>query len=515
MPLSLKEFHHTYRSQIINEWVNRLKENAGPLYASRPREELFGTISEAFQANYHFLVEDRIGPINRFIDKICRMRLEAGFHLSDVQTAFELYREIVMPIVAEHCSAEDFVQSVEAINRCLAYTIRSFSDHFQGMHERKILEHNRELEDQVRTRTKALQESELRYKILVEEINDGYFVIQDHVIVFANRAFCEMHGYLPEEVLGKKFYTFLSPANRENVIDIYRKSVLNQPSPAIFEYMRLTRNGSVFPTEIRANVVAYDGQLSNIGICRDITERVKMEKKVRESERMAYIGQITTSLSHEIRNPLSAVKMNLQILEKNPKIRGNDKRRVNISIRETTRLERILTQLLDFAKPLQLVFAPMDLNMTLADCREALEVKFKEKELTVTETLDSTVPIFSADAGKLEQAFYNLIFNAIDASSQGGRITVQSRFHEHTKRPYVEVAVKDDGHGIDPPLMDEIFKPFFSTRTKGTGLGLSNVKRIVHAHRGWIKAENRRSKGAAFHINLPIGGDHGQHTDHR
>ena len=278
--------------------------------------------------------------------------------------------------------------------------------------------------------------------------------------------------------------------------------------------MRLTRDGSVFPTEIRATVAAYDGQLSNIGICRDITERVKMEKKVRESERMAYIGEITTSLSHEIRNPLSAVKMNLQILEKNPTIKGNDKRRVNISIRETSRLERILTQLLDFAKPLQLVFAPMDLNRTLAACVEALEVKFKEKGLTVTETLDRTVPVFSADAGKLEQAFYNLFFNAIDASDQGGHIKVTSRVHNHDTRPYVEVVIKDDGHGIKPRYMGEIFKPFFSTRTKGTGLGLSNVKRIVHAHRGWIKAGNRPTKGATFRVNLTIGGDHGQNTDH-
>ncbi len=514
MPLSLKDFLHTYRSEIIDEWVKRLNRNAGPRYAARPRHELFGTISEAFEANYSFLVEDRLGPINQFINKICRMRLEAGFHLSDVQTAFELYREIVIPIVAEQCYREDFVQSVEAINRCLAYTIRRFSDHFQGMHEREILEHNRELEAQVRTRTRALRESELRYKILVEEINDGYFVIQDQMIVFANRAFCEMHGYSPSEVLGKNFYTFLAPDSRENVIDIYRKSVLNQPSPAIFEYMRLTKDGGVFPTEIRANVVSYDGRLSNIGICRDITERVKMENKVRESERMAYIGQITTSLSHEIRNPLSAVKMNLQILEKNPEIEGNDKRRIHISIRETTRLERILTQLLDFAKPLQLVFAPMDLNMMLATCREALDVKFKEKELTVTETLDSAIPVFSADAGKLEQAFYNLLFNAIDAAASGGHISVQSRLHNHDKRNFVEVAVKDDGHGIDHGILDEIFKPFFSTRTKGTGLGLSNAKRIVDAHGGWIKVENRRSQGATFRIHLFIGGERGQYTDH-
>lgn len=509
MPLSLKEFHYTYRSQIIDEWVNRLKENAGPLYASRPREELMGTISEAFQANYHFLVLEQMEPINRFIDDICRMRLEAGFHLSDVQTAFELYRNIVIPILAEQCTRQDFIGAVEKINDCLAYTIRRFSDHFQGMHERRILEHNRQLEDEVRSRTRALRESELRYKILVEEINDGYFVIQDQVIVFANRAFCKMHDYSQEEVLGKKFYTFLAPVSREDVIEIYRKSVENIPSPVVFEYMRLTRNGDVFPTEIRANVTAYDGQLSNIGICRDITERVKMEKKVRESERMAYIGQITTSLSHEIRNPLSAVKMNLQILDKNPEIKGNDKRRINISIGETTRLERILTQLLDFAKPLQLVFAPMDLNMTLATCCEALEVKFKEKQLTVTETLDRAVPIFSADAGKLAQAFYNLFFNAIDASSQGGHITVKSLFHDDSEAPHVEVMVQDEGHGISSRFKDDIFKPFFSTKAKGTGLGLSNVRRIVHAHGGWIEAENGRLKGATFRLNLTTGDRNG------
>lgn len=262
MPLSLKEFHHTYRSQIIDKWVDGLKEDAGPLYAARPREELEGTITEAFEANYHFLVEERMGPINQFIDKICKMRLEIGFLLSDVQTAFEFYRIIVIPILAEQCAYRDFVQAVANINRCLAYTIRRFSEHFQDMHEKKILAHNRQLEDQVRARTRALQESELRYKILVEEINDGYFVIQDQVIVFANRAFCKMHDYLPEEVLGKKFYTFLASASRENVIEIYRKSVENKPGPVVFEYMRLTKNGNVFPTEIRANVTAYEDRKS-------------------------------------------------------------------------------------------------------------------------------------------------------------------------------------------------------------------------------------------------------------
>ena len=199
---SLQAFHHLHRSHIIDEWVEKLKKEAGEQYAARPRAELMGTISQAFDANYHFLVDGNMGPINRFIDRITEMRLEAGFLLSDVQKAFELYRTIVLPLLAKEAGIDEFLSTSEKINQCLAYTIHRFSDHFQGMHEKEIIAHNRRLKYEVAAKTKDLRESELKYKILVEEINDGYFVIQDQVIVFANRAFCRMHAYTLQEVIG-------------------------------------------------------------------------------------------------------------------------------------------------------------------------------------------------------------------------------------------------------------------------------------------------------------------------
>ena len=501
---SLQAFHHRYRSRIIDEWVEKLKKEAGEQYAARPREELQGTISRAFEANHHYLIDGNLDPINRFIDRITDMRLKSGFLLSDVQKAFELYRTIVLPLLAREAGIDEFLSTSEKINQCLAYTIHRFSDHFQGMHEKEIMAHNRQLKHEVAAKTKDLRESELKYKILVEEINDGYFVIRDQAIVFANRAFCRMHDCRLDEVLGRKFYLFLAPPNRKRVIDIYTRSLEKQPAPSTFEYMRLTKNGEIFPTEITAKVVTYEGRPANIGICRDITERVKMEEKVRETERMAYIGQITASLSHEIRNPLSAVKMNLQILEKNKAIKGNDQRRIHISTREVIRVERILNQLLDFAKPVQITLSPIDINQALNSCVETLDVKLKEQRLSVVLSLDKSIPVFQADGARLEQAFFNLLLNAMEASTTDGTVWISSILKASESGPAIEIVIEDEGNGIEEKYMPEIFKPFFSTKTKGTGLGLPNVDRIVQAHGGQVHAEKRDGNGATFRVHLPI-----------
>ena len=284
MDFDLAEFHDRHRDEIIGEWIRRLHTEISENYSRRPLNELTETVTGAFDADYHVMIHNDYTYLNRFIDKITRMRLEAGFALSDVQKAFELYRKIVVPILAKETTIEEFQQSITKINTCLAYTIYRFSDLFQKMHEKEIIEHNRRLEEEVRTRTAELRESERKYKTLVEEINDGYFVVQKGRIVFANKAFCHMHGYRQTDVIGKKFYAFVYEESRPKVIGIYNNSRKNIADPQIFEYMRLTRDGHKFPTEITAKITHYDNRLSNIGICRDLTERVKMEQKVRETD---------------------------------------------------------------------------------------------------------------------------------------------------------------------------------------------------------------------------------------
>ncbi len=369
------------RSKIIERWVEKLHTQAGEQYAARPIEELRQTVTEAVDANYQILVNKNYDDVDVFIDKITDMRLKAGFSLSDVQKAFELYRIVLIDILLSHAAKKEVHTIIEQLNICLAYTMNRFSDHFQDMHQKKILEQNRELEQIVERRTAALQ----------------------------------------------------------------------------------------------------------------------------ESERMAYIGQITASLSHEIRNPLSAIKMNLQILSSNQKITGNDRRRVDISVSEVIRLEKILTQLLDFAKPLQLNIKSCNICHILKSYIELLEIKFREQNLDVVTFFSDKVPLLMADGEKLGQAFINILINAIESSDPFGKISVTIKKRVKNDHEYAAVMIEDEGHGFDKNVITKIFKPFFTTKTKGIGLGLANVKRIVQAHNGFVEAKNCETKGARFIIMIPTG----------
>jgi len=381
MTFSFARILTKYRANIIERWVEKLHTQAGEQYAARPIEELRQTITEAVDANYQVLVNRNYNDVDVFIDKITDMRLKAGFLLSDVQKAFELYRIVLIDILLSHAAKKEVHTIIEQLNICLAYTMHRFSDHFQDMHQQKILEQNRELEQIVERRTAALQ----------------------------------------------------------------------------------------------------------------------------ESERMAYIGHITASLSHEIRNPLSAVKMNLQILSGNQKITGNDRRRVDISVSEVIRLEKILTQLLDFAKPLELDIKPCNISHILKSYIELLEIKFREKNLDVVTLFSDKVPLLMADGEKLGQAFINILINAIESSDPFGKISVTVKKRIKNGNDYAVVLIEDDGHGFDKNIRAKIFKPFFTTKTKGIGLGLANVKRIVQAHNGFVEARNSEIKGAEFIIMIPTG----------
>jgi len=505
MGFELSEFLTTHQPEIIETWVKRLHAEGGEQYAARPLEELHSTITEAVTANYSVLIHEKYDLINTFIDKITAMRLEAGFLLSDVQKAFELYRVIVTDLLLlSDLPKKDLHRTIAKMNLCLAYTMHRFSDHFQDMHQKKIIEQNKVLEQMVKLRTAALEESERKYKTLVEEINDGYFVIQDEVIVFANQAFCNMHGYDLENVLGRNFAGFVAKSHRKQVVAIYSADPGNKVTAQVFEYKRLHKSGEEFPTEIHGKTTTFGNKISSIGICRDITGRVKMEQKIRDNERMAYIGQITASLSHEIRNPLSAVKMNLQILNKNHDITGNDKRRVELSVTEVIRLEQILNQLLEFAKPLQLDLQECSICDILTSYIELLEMKFKEKHLSVATLFDKTISDLNVDQGKIGQAVINLLINAIESSQEFGQITVRFERDKIENEFFALVTIEDEGVGFDEKNTTDIFKPFFTTKTKGVGLGLANVKRIMEAHNGSVFANKRNPKGASFSLRFPL-----------
>ncbi|HMK35109.1 MAG TPA: PAS domain S-box protein [Desulfomonilaceae bacterium] len=348
----------------------------------------------------------------------------------------------------------------------------------------------------------ALRKSEHLYKTLVEEINDGYFVVQNERITFANQAFCSMHGTRLEEVIGKPFLFFVSSEFHEHLREAYSGALEGRPVNGQIRYVRIGPSQDEAATEVKARMVDLGEGPVLIGICRDISDRVEMEMKMRDHERMAYIGQLSASLSHEIRNPLSSIKLNLQILARKLNVTGNDGRRLEITVHEVSRLEGILHQLLDLARPLEISLCRVDPRGLVGACVELLRAKNQEKGIEVVERYSKKLPIVQLDAAKVEQALINLMLNALDATPEGGRVTLRVK---SVTKPVscIEFSVHDTGSGINPQQMTRLFTPFVSSKRHGIGLGLSNVRRIVEAHDGNIEVRSQPGRGTTFCMRFP------------
>lgn len=493
-----------HREAIVNEWVRRLHGSVSRRYSERPVDELLHTVSMADAGNRAVLLNNDYSLINRHIEWITGFRLEGGFSLSEVQNAYELYRTILVPILLGELSDEELTATMNKLNECLFYTITRFSDYFQSLHEGQIRAYARDLEREVENRTGELAESESKYRVLVEEINDGYFVNQNGLIVFANQAFCDLHGYTLEEMIGRVYTDIIAERSLGGVRRLYERRVAGETSKDQYIYLRLHKNGDALPTENRVKGIIYRGAYAIAGICRDITERMKAEKRIRESERFAHIGKLTASLAHEIRNPLCSVKLNSQILLKSAGFKGNDQRRVEIIVHETSRLERILDEMLDFAKPLEIRLQPGSIKETIDSCLRTMDVRIREKDIRIRRRYSNhrLRPVLF-DGEKMEQALINVLINSIDAVDKGGVIRIATRVIADKDKSLI-VEISDDGIGIGPEDLPYIFDPFFSSKKKGTGLGLVNVKKIVEGHGGRVEVAARKPKGTLLRLMLPV-----------
>lgn len=500
--MNLNKFLKENRRKIFHKIANTLHDKSSEKYCERPFEELLTTASEATDGFHAVLAGDDFSPMDSFIEKIAPMRLNAGFLMSDVQKAFDLYRIVLVPILMNSIQPNELRQVLSKLNLCLTETITKFSDYFQFLHEREVRQYARRLEEEVKSRTEELSESEAKYRVLVEDINDGYFVNQNGIITFVNKAFCDMHGCTMDELIGRPYFNLAAPGSLPGVQAFYERRLNQEDAPEQYTYYRLHKDGSSLPTEIKVKPIMYKDECATAGICRDITERVKMEQRIREAESLAHIGQLTTSLAHEIRNPLSSIKIGIQMMLKRANLDDAGRRTVEISSREIARLEKILEQMLDSAKPLILSLEMISINAIIGSCLEILEGRIKEKAIRISRKLSPRIMHALLDKEKMEQVIINILLNSVEMLPYGGRITIITKLEEDTGS-FMTVKISDNGPGVLDEYLPYIFDPFFSKKKKGTGLGLATVKKIVEAHGGQVKAISGR-KGLLLTFSLPV-----------
>jgi signal transduction histidine kinase len=222
------------------------------------------------------------------------------------------------------------------------------------------------------------------------------------------------------------------------------------------------------------------------------------------SEKMGLAGLFAARVAHDIRNPLSSIKMQTQLLRSKLASTTEDHETLSAVLHDVAQVESVVRDLMDLANPGALARQPGDLNAVLRDALQQLSAQLAYRKIRVVLALAGALPLVAIDAQRLRQAIVNVLVNGSEAMHTGGELRVSSGIEDTT----VWARICDDGVGIDPALVERVFDPFVSTKPEGVGLGLVNVKSVVEGHGGGIRLEPRQPRGTCAYIWLPVS-DHG------
>jgi signal transduction histidine kinase len=239
-------------------------------------------------------------------------------------------------------------------------------------------------------------------------------------------------------------------------------------------------------------------------------EDLKRSKSyIRRADRLASLGTLTAGLAHEIRNPLVAIKTLTQLLPERLDDEEFRSQFLKIASGEVDRISSLVNELLDFARPSDPKWELEDVNAILDGMILLISTATKKKLITIIKNYASNLPLVQIDREQIKQVILNILLNAIDATSENGKIMVKTRsFIKPGGEPYIQIEFTDTGCGIPSEHLEDIFNPFFTTKNTGSGLGLSISNQIVQDHKGYIDVESQLEKGSSFFINLPVHQEH-------
>ena len=262
-------------------------------------------------------------------------------------------------------------------------------------------------------------------------------------------------------------------------------------------------DGRTIPLEVIATVLEEeDGARGVVVLFRDITEIKQLKKEIAQSQRLASLGSLAAGVAHEIRNPLSSIKGFATYFKERYRDNPDDSQTADIMVQEVDRLNRVIGQLLDYARPMTMNRRETAIQTVIQHALRMIESQAREKGVVIQTELQADVVAVLIDPDRIKQVFLNLYLNAIGAMEGGGILSVA--LLSMTDRR-IRIEVRDTGVGIDPKNLDRIFDPYFTTKSSGTGLGLAIVQKIIEAHRGEIQVASTPGLGTTVSVILPEG----------
>jgi two-component system sensor histidine kinase HydH len=337
---------------------------------------------------------------------------------------------------------------------------------------------------------------------ILDSLDQGVLAIDaEKRVVFVNRVAEGIFKLGREELLGHELDSVLRTPRNSKWPTYDPERVTTED----FQRVRRVKDGNRIILRSRTIPLrAPEGEI--VGSAAIFTEAADDSEEVMHADRdrLISLGELSASVAHEIRNPLTGIRTTVQFVQS--KLDAKDPVREDIEdvVGELDRIDQIITDLLLFARPQPVRSAPIDVNGLVGKILDSLAGRCEEAGISVKRLPGKDLPPVLGDSDMLGQVLFNLSTNAIEAMSEGGELKVTTTVRRNPSgKQRVNVFVSDTGCGIPEKHMDEIFAPFFTTRSMGTGLGLSISLQIARTHGGNITPRNRRNGGATFRVSLP------------
>ncbi len=342
---------------------------------------------------------------------------------------------------------------------------------------------------------KLLQDIRAMASEIVRNLPVGIVVVgSDDRIGYSNEVACSLLGM---QTATTRDMTALPEALLE------MRSEIGQQKKVVTRELRLPGGvGIEVPVSIiAADIIGEDGgYVGCMFILQDLSELRRLEKKVRQREKLAAVGDLAAGIAHEVRNPLSSIKGYVTYFGSLFDKDSENRRAAEITAEEVDRVNRVISELLEFARPSDLKLAETDIRNVIRHTVGLVAYEADSAGVAIDQQISPALPPLMLDADRITQVLLNLLINAVQAMNQGGRLSIAAE----PAAEAVEVSVQDTGGGIATKDQANIFNPYFTTKKNGTGLGLAIAHKIIEGHGGTIRIESREGSGTRVLVTLPL-----------
>ncbi len=379
--------------------------------------------------------------------------------------------------------------------------------HNMSQQIRDYIQRIKNSETELRSLNLDLSTSESKYRGILDYAPFGIFTAKHRAVIFCNRHNCILAGRNPDEdIAPETMWESIHPEDRKQILRSFSEAIANEvPFERVFRFLH--PNGTVRKVLSRAVPIRSvpGSEVIYQGFNIDITALEQMRERLSRAERLATLGQVAAGIAHEIRNPLVGIGSTTSLLIE--ELHEEDTRREDLTtiLKETRRLDRIVTQIVEYARPRDLVPGSFEVNPLIEETMNLVREPVEQKGVHVTYDFSPSLAPIYADRDQIKQVLLNGIQNALEAAPFEGTIRINLTEEERGGEKGLLIGIHDNGKGIAPVDLPKIFEPFFTTgKCRGTGLGLPICQNIIDAHGGDIKAGSQAGDGTSLTIWLPI-----------